>query len=204
MNVYTYYDDCGMRSPTGLITYWAESWTKRGWTPIVLGLKEAEQSPMFQLVDKAAQILPTVNIKAYERTNYLRFCAMDTIGGGLLVDYDCINYSFVEEDLLNVKRFNLVRLAEGGFIWMTSYGVHQFCRQIYDWCFNEKVCILLDGRPHLSDMHMLMLLNTPVVPGFCYNYKTVGWAEAKVVHFSTDSLGTYDNKELKIKQLRAI
>jgi len=204
MNIYTYYEDVGFPKPEGLLKLWTESWKRQGWTPIILDREKAMQSSRFKRVLYAANVLPTVNERAYEIASYVRYCAMETIGGGFLVDYDCINYSLKPESLANVKKFALARLAEGGFTWMTHIGARRFCDMIIDWIGGEKPCMLLSGQPHLSDMHMAMFMELPFLTEYCLGYNVQGWQKASIVHYNTNATGQRDGKELLINEVRPL
>ncbi len=98
MRVYTYYmpvaglwDESSQRK---LIDVWARSWAKQGWEPIVLNEGDAVKHPRYKEFKQKFWSLPTEYGHDYEGACFMRYAAMSACGGGMMVDYDVINYYF--------------------------------------------------------------------------------------------------------------
>jgi len=98
--VFTYYEvipETG--SQFDEIDVCARSWLMNGWDFEVLTERMAVRSELYSALDGKINSFPTLNDRMYERACFMRWCALDAVGGGLLIDYDMINYSFKPEDL---------------------------------------------------------------------------------------------------------
>lgn len=96
--VYTYYSSVpGLYSETSqraLIDVWARSWEKAGWQPVVLQEKHFKHSPKYQMLKEKFLQHPTEYGDDYTLACYMRWAAAAHYGGGMLTDYDVINYGF--------------------------------------------------------------------------------------------------------------
>jgi hypothetical protein len=208
MNVYTYWEDLhdGQPCPTALLDLWSQSWRLRGWEPIVLGREDAEASPYFERMLEATAKFPTVNDRAYETANYIRYCALEQMGGGMFVDYDCINYSLYT-DCMEHKMSNwpVISLGGGAF-WMPIDYLRSHIERIMA-CTPSDHQLVINEKPHVSDMVLLMKL----IP-CCYAdltvvvaYKDFHWRIAQVVHYSNQMAGNLSRKkELLIQSERPV
>jgi hypothetical protein len=100
--VFTYYTPLGYlndeHDQRKLIELWAESWRRRGWTPVVLDESHARRHPRYKEFKKKFWELPTEYGHEYEGACFLRYVATAAMGGGMMTDYDVINYSFTPAD----------------------------------------------------------------------------------------------------------
>lgn len=98
MNVYTYYMPVtglwSHESQVDLIDLWAKSWRRHGWDPVVLTENTARKHPRYAEFKAGYQKLPSEYGPEYDLNCFLRYVAMSQIGGGLLTDYDVMNYGF--------------------------------------------------------------------------------------------------------------
>lgn len=96
MNVYTYYMPVpglwSEDSQRALIDVWARSWKKQGWNPVVLNEEDAKKHPRYAEFKKKYWSLPTEYGHDYEGACFLRYVAVAAAGGGMMTDYDVINY----------------------------------------------------------------------------------------------------------------
>lgn len=102
MNVYTYYMQVpglwSNESQLALIDLWKRSWSKHGWNPVVLTEEDAKKHPRYAEFKKRFWEMPTPYGHDYEGGCFLRWAAMAAVGGGMLVDYDVINYGFAPRE----------------------------------------------------------------------------------------------------------
>lgn len=85
------------------IGLWKEAWSSRGWNPVVLGPLDVMKHPKYAEYRKAFEAFPTVNPKKYELLCFLRWLALDYVGGGLMVDYDVIPGRLVPSDITDIR-----------------------------------------------------------------------------------------------------
>lgn len=97
-HVFTYYssvpslyDEASQRA---LIDVWARSWAKAGWAPVIIQEKYFKHTPGYAFLKKRFLQHPTEYGDDYTLACYMRWAAAAHYGGGMLVDYDVINYGF--------------------------------------------------------------------------------------------------------------
>lgn len=183
MRVYTYHhnDD----PPVRLLDAWGESWQRNGWEPCLLTQRHAEQHPRFDEIFEAVHKLPTVNGREYEDACYLRWLALQQVGGGLMVDYDVGNRGFRPEHLhtpaalvhLHVDRVPCA-------VWANKTGL----RTVLEWFKNPCPPWTVNGQPHLSDMHIFAKMSSgfPIDP-VCCEFNDLRTKGLPLVHFSSDT-----------------
>lgn len=69
---------------------WTETWSNSGYDPYILGVEHAMNSPGYASFNAALDTILDSNIprQAEMRTCYMRYLAMASVGGGLMVDLD--------------------------------------------------------------------------------------------------------------------
>lgn len=204
MNVYCYYENAG-EDASRLIPLWSESWHKHGWTPRVLCRDDAKQSIFYNDVLKVVENVPTVNLRDYSTINFIRYCALQAVGGGLFTDYDNINYWLEPDHLWHITKYNdWLRLFHGGFTWFSQTGIDRFCRSLADPNIVLSSVWVLRGQLHVSDVCVMNHLNLQVRPGFSVLYREYGWKTAPTVHYSNDSVAGFGDKAELISKVRPI
>lgn len=97
MNIYTYFEDFShSRENIALLTEWRRNWERHGWTPVVLGREDAMKNPRYGEYVKRFSLYPTVNNPNYELCCFLRWVAMEMVGG-YHCDFDVMNNGFKGE-----------------------------------------------------------------------------------------------------------
>ena len=67
-----------------------KAWTDAGWETRVLTLEDAKRSPEFKNVNRRIDRIPRGGNAEYERLCYLRYLAMNAVGGGWMSDMDTV------------------------------------------------------------------------------------------------------------------
>lgn len=158
--VYTYYAPVSQISSSEQrqqIELCRQSWEKHGWKLTVIGPPQAEQHPWFELYSIGIRALPTVNPPDYDYHCFLRWLAMVSVGGGLMIDYDVMNMGlsdlsvFQQHSLLTVGQLNIPSVVYG-----TAAQYLTICRRFFQFAVNRLYVELhKSGRSHVSDMIML-------------------------------------------------
>jgi hypothetical protein len=197
MNVYTYFMPVrGLRPPEEelrLIDVWKRSWAKQGWKPVVLNEAVAQKHPRFAEFKKKFWDLPTEYGHDYEGACFMRWVATAAMGGGMMTDYDVINYSFAPQAPLPDRMQIFANNPPGGiFLGMvlaTKELYERMCQRFLSWELTQA-----DWNPnarpepmyHCSDLSLLH--NYPIpdwivrTPG-CGLYPHGDWNRAHVVHY---------------------
>jgi len=176
--VYTYFsrvEVMDVKEQEWLIERWKQSWTAHGWQPEVLTINDCE----FKAgeLDKL-RAYPSQNPIEYELACWARWVAM-RYRGGLMTDYDVMNYGFTPEDV--PKYNNCIRLFDG-FVPCVVYGRQKDYANMVD----EFLKMELAGNvKHWSDMLALQLLKDRYDTGSeCAEYGAARWKKSKLVHFA--------------------
>jgi hypothetical protein len=203
MNVYTYYTH--LDGPAGLwddydqlklIDLWRKSWAKQGWTPIVMDESWAKRHPRYREFKQKFWSLPTEYGHEYDGSCLLRYAAMSAAGGGMMTDYDVMNYSFstVAPDPHWLRLYTGNTPISTGCC-LAPYELYEGICQLFmewepgpeDWNPNAK-----PPQMHCSDMTYLLhcLDGRKNNPGWiqskpgCSIYPDTDWKTAPMVHFT--------------------
>ena len=109
-NVFTYYHATKV-IPDGesqyILKLWQDAWRSRGWNPIVLRQNDAARNRRYREVNENVAKLPVVGDPHAHLARFMRWLALDTMGGSFLTDYDVLPGDFTPEVAENSKGFLL-------------------------------------------------------------------------------------------------
>lgn len=145
MNVYTYYVPVpGLwsdESQRALIELWKRSWAKHGWNPVVFCEADAARHPRYEEFKQKFWSLPTEYGHDYEGACFLRWVAMAVWGGGLMVDYDVINYGFAPQlpdpDRMTIISDSSVPLFMGAHLG-PGHLFEAVCQKFFEWVPDKR------------------------------------------------------------------
>lgn len=204
----------GKDSELALIDVWRRSWTKAGWLPVVLNESHAQRHPRFHYYRDKFWALPTVNNHEYEVACFMRWVAMAHLGGGLLTDYDVINYGFGPRPP-DSQRLTVIASNAGTMCPGCVLGTGAHFQRMAD-IFSEWVPDARDvdnyqsaGRPHCSDMTILdRVFNSDPKPDWIAGeggnifWNDAGWQTSKLVHFCHRVEAAHGPRSKCIERLR--
>lgn len=193
MKIYAYYESVpGYRHEGGIQRAWRNSWAMYGWTPIMLGIEEAQKHRLFNDVTAHVKQLPSVNVESYELACYYRWLALAAVGGGWLADYDVINYGLKPR----VCGRDIAIFTRGHYVpcltWATHAGAERIVRMILEY--------QAQGATHCSDQMMFeRLANIGTDFGDEILCAELGerispqlhWKNTPTVHFASGAVGTF-------------
>jgi hypothetical protein len=197
MNVYTYFDkDESLNGFSQVLDIWEKSWKKYGWNPVVLGNDVAMRHPLYELVYNHVEKLPTSNPKKYEMSCWLRWLAMESIGGGLHTDSDVFNYGLLDPftaQETTILDFNRVPCA----VWVGKNT--KLSLEILK--FKESDGIDYLDTKQCSDMIFFQKTSLPTMD-MVREINSDGYKESALVHFATSGLAkSGHNKENILKAI---
>lgn len=188
--VFTYFQSpghVGANEQKAILTAWKEAWQSRGWNPVVLTFREASQNSMLAEFSKAVKKFP--DVKSLDM--WLRWLALETIGGGFLVDYDVVPARFTPAQLrkynelapfstfaatgdetLSAAQFSREKIVEWVTV-MSRYDVQPGDKIVTDRTIFER----LFADPVNRDQHPITLA-----------FGEPGWKEAAMIHFSDEAV----------------
>jgi|SRR5712664_2057525 len=119
MNVYLYFypqpDVDSTRAD--FIRLWASSWSRHGWTPRILTIRDARKSSYYR---KALQLDLSGGFGFP-----VEYLALHAVGGGMLTTPDTINFGLPAK-----RRVMPAEFISGGVVWSTSAGIESEMRRI--------------------------------------------------------------------------
>lgn len=212
MKVYTYHQPLpnsryGHDSENELIQLWSESWSKRGWDPVVLDERTAYNNIHFPAWSKIFQDMPRIDREIQWQLSCLyRWIALEEVGGGLMVDYDVINYSFSPEAILGLDLNDMFIFADTppGIFMGTVFGNRFRYRDMIEIFLKQKT----DTSMRVGDLNLILRVYKNldwlhIVSG-CANYEWPTWETAPLVHYHSGHRLTKPNQTQWIKKLRKI
>lgn len=164
-----------------VIAVWRDRWERIGWTPILLGEDLAKQHPRFSEVDALVASFPTVNTVEYERACWMRWLAIEVIGGGFMVDLDVVPI----EDQFTLPDVGESFCAEPT---KTPCAVSVKGTDISDKILTHPHRFVLEsGRPHYSDMFMFKSMPITTVD-LCREVGSEQWKSVVLAHFASGAI----------------
>lgn len=204
MKVYTYYMPVPGLWPEhtqwDLLNIWHRSWKRAGWEPTVLDENTLKDIPNFAEIKAKIWALPTEYGHDYEGACFLRWLAVAHAGGGLMTDYDAINYTFApcEPD---PNQMNIICEPEPSPVALgVVHGTQEHFQKMFDIFVNWEPHPIHDFNPnakpqpmlHVSDLSILwrMMVNKNYPkpewlgrrPG-CVGWGHPLWEHAPIVHY---------------------
>ena len=190
MKVLTYYSPCaGLPPQGGVLERWTNSWAKAGYDPVVLDSSHAEKHPRYSELLPIFRAYPTINPAEYELACYLRWLALDVVGGGLMSDYDVMNVSLYPSDIGKAEILFHERRRVPCLVQATGVG----SGRIVDHLVNLKPAA---GEHHWSDVLSLMRSDWLAVD-HCTEIGDPGWEDAKTIHFAHGACKKYGPRKFK-------
>jgi hypothetical protein len=193
MNCYCYFERINSLADP-IIELWKESWSKHGWNPIVLGARDFLDWVDGPTYDARIYNLPTINNPIYERACYRRWGVMANIGGGIMLDYDVMNYGFTPDDVRYIpEKCLMLDQNSPCAVVGDQIAFLSACRTFMDYQVKETD---LAGRfPHVSDMTISNSVRVSPEseiascfvwskPAMCCEFGDSGWETSPLVHFA--------------------
>lgn len=154
-NVYTYITQTnlwGNDDRQACLDLWRQGWMSRGWNPVILSRRDAVKHPRFPQFEAALAKLPCAGDRAQRDADLLRWLALDSAGGGLLVRYDVLPDAFTgSTELPSAMSFRVA-----GEIVAANLSA--------EWCgkFVERIVAydaqpedMMDFEPHVDDVAVM-------------------------------------------------
>lgn len=200
--VFTYFDNTELNAAEQKqqIELWKQSWSRLGWNPVVLGPLDAMKHPKFEEFRAKIAALPTVNPVKYEQACYLRWLALDFVGGGFLTDYDVISTRLTPQSFMEIRASEKLTPLQGGSslvpaaMWAPKGALKDWLAALEG--YKPKKRDTEEGRPHVSDQSILNRLKAEAwVDATQERVKEVGeagWRGAELIHFAHGACKEYE------------
>lgn len=160
---------------------WYDAWKSRGWNPVKLTLRDAVRHPrcadIQKNIAKMVTVLPTVDATA----RLLRWVALDSVGGGFMVDPEVLPSTFFPENL-NRKPKVFTTGTE-----LTNVQAAVFDRESLNKFLEQMRKQVFDPDTRLTDPESFILGESNVKPELVNKMSVCGqenWRSALLVTFS--------------------
>lgn len=100
--VFTYFDPGSSSQAMHMnevLELWKQAWASRGWNPVVLRRIDAAKNPRYQAMLTAISHFPYAGDKQEQENGFMRWLALESVGGGLLVRYDEVPNAYTPDKL---------------------------------------------------------------------------------------------------------
>lgn len=167
-----------------LVDLWKTSWERAGWEPVVLTPDSLPDDAETRARMKLYARLPSRNKRHLDKWCFARWLAVAAAGGGVMSDYDVINYGLApfEPGRLTIHSGTvpcLVSGTAGEFLRVAAWFDELPPPPLWPWA----------KREHLSDMVVIQKHSTECVLNVdCKEYGWDEWESAPAVHFSNFSM----------------
>lgn len=166
MNVISYFNlipDSKFSSESeGIIDLWSKSWSKHGWSPVVLNENHAKQNELYSQLDlnnPGANFYKTVKNRPmwrYHRSCYCRLLAycdhVKRNGMVLYADYDVINYGFTPDMLTDIQP-DTVLCSARSTVYLSEHGAADMENAMIN--FNNNTFNEVDENGSCNDMRIM-------------------------------------------------
>lgn len=202
MKIHTFHDNIGREaSNVPLVYLWKERWERQGWEAVVLDRNDAQKHPDWARMATAFDRLPTVNGKPYEFACYIRWLAMEVVGGGWMCDYDVIPYDFKPR-----PPTERLTLWNGGacpcLVSGSAAEYRRLAERFAGWTPTAKDMAFKPG-PHCSDQNICdQIPGEYDVQSAVVQYLDPGWEKAAAVHYAGCVMADKKPKFAHIPRLR--
>ena len=210
VEVFTYFDDFGTDSSKlhrKVLDLYIKNWSNQGFKVNVLSEREAKKHPDYRSYKRIVSHYPTVNGRQYEVACFLRWMALATVRGNLMTDYDVLNVDFDvwrysdlvhnrNYDGIEILNFDVGRVPCAIHI-ANSNASEELLKILGSREMANRSETTIDGRTHVSDMHMFSALAIGDLEPVCH----LADMNFPLRHFSSDSSGGLLGKIEKMQKL---
>jgi hypothetical protein len=209
MRIYTYYAPLQTIKPAdemALIELWKWNWKRNGFDPVVLGVYEAQRSPIYKAFRDAILKFPTPNPAGYDEACWLRWLAYAGLGDDMVLasDYDCMGYGF-EPFGTDTARINMFAGWVPCFVMARPEIIFEMCNMMMSstpdkWDEFQGHQIYEDQHWFCHAMKELPALFNPIPA--VKEFTEPGWEKALVVHYNNHNMPAFRPRFQHIPKLR--
>ena len=161
-NVYTYFVPSGLNASEekAIVELWRQGWSSRGWNPVVLKFGDVAKHKLYPEFEAALDKLPCATDREKRDADFYRWLALDSAGGGLLVEVDALPKSLTPE---MVKGIGSAVVGSDGYGRTGAIMLAPACRLFIDYVLKNDAQPddVLEGVPHVSDETVMTRLQFP-------------------------------------------
>lgn len=204
--VYTYYMPVpgiwgGESSQLALIEVWKRSWKKAGWNPIVLDVTWVQDHPKYSYFKEKFWY---ENQHSYEfnQACFFRWFAAAVAGGGMLTDFDVINYGFTPRNAIQDRMILFCDEPPQGIFLGAVLGSQNHFEKMIDIFANWVIGPNEEGWATQRYVYNDLLMVTKLFDGSsvypkpswfvkengCALFDYLSWKTARLVHYSNNML----------------
>jgi len=198
--IHTYFTVCAginYEEELRLLILWQQIWQRLGYTTIVLNETHAEVHPLYAAYRAKVDTFPTINPREYDRACWLRWLALDAVGGGIMADYDVFPRA-----LRTLPVYDQFTIFERGVPCLAG-GTQLAIRQWIEYVMGHPDGYSPDQK-HFSDMLCVRGLPSLKTESLCVQYTDTDWLKTSFIHFSHSSTEKVRPRHKNIEALLAL
>ena len=207
-NVYTFYQPVNPgQDPENqsILRLWLNAWKAAGFNPVVLKGLDAGKNAHYVGFSTAIGKFPTVLEKQQQLNRFLRWVALETAGGGILVEYDVLPGKIRPEGLIGLKGFHLARPREvfnlaAAVVDRPALGKWLDRIQNYD----PQPDDMIGERRNVSDINVMRRCASEdgvVAEDWIKNFGEPNWQDAPMIHFNSVAIAHSASRSERKSQL---
>ena len=136
-----------------LLALWRDGWTSRGWNPVVLRMAEAMKNGRYKAYREAVEKLPFIGDRFTWLNRWLRWLALDTVGGGFYADLNVLPAGLTPRALDGITGFETFDGPKAGLVFADKLATCAWLDQVLAYAMHEED--VEEGKPSVNDYTIL-------------------------------------------------
>lgn len=153
--IFTFYNPQNETSgdEKAMLALWRDGWTSRGWNPIVLRLVDAQKNGRYRSYVEAVEKFPFIGDKFSWLNRWLRWLALDTVGGGFYADLNVLPAAFTPRVLDGITGFESMDGAQASLFFADKVGTCSWLDKVLAYSLHDED--VQEGKPCVTDVTLL-------------------------------------------------
>lgn len=171
------------------LAIWRDGWRSRGWNPVVLGLRDATRNQNYKRMKDALDRLPVYGDRELASNRFLRWLALESMGGGVFVENDILPGQYTPGDVTDRAVGIVLTKPDSNGINAAIFdrpNLQRFIEEIIG--YDAKPEDLTSGVPDVTDMSVWRSMKDSKIVPTVYEYGDNGYERAKLVRFSPNTV----------------
>lgn len=131
------------------LAIWRQGWVSRGWNPVILHTQEVMKNGRYGALKAAIEKFPWIGDKHKWDNAWLRYLALDTMGGGLYADTEVIPGDFTPVDTDGIVGFELLSENTPSLFYADKPSVARWLDTIINYAVSDDD--KMDSKPYVND-----------------------------------------------------
>lgn len=164
-----------------VLSLWDQGWRSRGWNPVVLSMRDAIRHPSYKKVYDNVSELPCLRNKKAMLNRWMRWLALDSVGGGLLAEYDVLPAEFTPRQIPDKTMLG----ERASLVYASKESTNQIVELLAN--YQAQPEDMLNGKPNVDEAVVITKFLNPSEPIVQLFGEKTSHIPA-LVHFSSKSI----------------